>query len=147
MKLKQTGFVHISLIDNNMWFVTMYRLIMHGVPQGSVLGLWLFCLLFNPIAHSFIDNKPSLYADDTEAHCSHSDLDVKRVDQWLAMQEQDDTKPSKRQKNKIYGHRIASSSKKGKKRLESTWMRFLSKSLHSTILEFALVIYIHGIIM
>ena len=65
----------------------------YGVPQGSVLGPSLFCLLFNPIAHSFIDSRPSLYADDIEAHCSHSDLDVaqlkmnhdlKRVDQWLA---------------------------------------------------------------
>ena len=64
----------------------------YGVPQGSVLDPSLLCLLFNPIAHSFIDSRPSLYADDIEAHCSHSDLDVaqlkmnhdlKRVDQWL----------------------------------------------------------------
>ena len=65
----------------------------YGVPQGSVLGPSLFCLLFNPIVHSFLSSKPSLYADDIETHCSHPNLDVaqsqmnkdlKRVDQWLA---------------------------------------------------------------
>ena len=65
----------------------------YGVPQGSVLGPSLFCLTFNPIANSFVDSKPSLYADDIEAHCSHSNLDLaqsminqdlQRVDQWLA---------------------------------------------------------------
>ena len=65
----------------------------YGVPQGSVLGPSLFCLLFNPIVDSFISSSPSLYADDVETHCSHSNLDVaqtqmnndlKRVDQWLA---------------------------------------------------------------
>ena len=65
----------------------------YGVPQGSVLGPSLFCLLFNPMVDSFISSSPSLYADDVETHCSHSNLDVaqtqmnndlKRVDQWLA---------------------------------------------------------------
>ena len=67
--------------------------IKYGVPQGSVLGPSLFCLLFNPIVDSFISSSPSLYVDDVETHCSHSNLDVaqtqmnndlKRVDQWLA---------------------------------------------------------------
>ena len=65
----------------------------YGVPQGSVLGPSLFCLTFNPTANSFVDSKPSLYADDIEAHCSQSNLDLaqsminqdlQRVDQWLA---------------------------------------------------------------
>ena len=52
-----------------------------------------FCLTFNPIANSFVDSKPSLYADDIEPHCSHSNLDLaqstinqdlQRVEQWLA---------------------------------------------------------------
>ena len=53
----------------------------------------LFCLPFNPIVDSFVSSSLSLYADDVETHCSHSNLDVaqtqmnndlKRVDQWLA---------------------------------------------------------------
>ena len=65
----------------------------YGVPQGSVLGPSPFCLLFNPIVHSFLSSTPSLYTDDIETHCSHPNLDVaqsqmnkdlKRVDQWLA---------------------------------------------------------------
>ena len=47
----------------------------NGVPQGSGLSPSLFCLLFNSIVHSFIYSKPTFYADDTEAHCSHTDLD------------------------------------------------------------------------
>ena len=37
----------------------------YSVPQGSVLGHSLFCLLFNPIVHSFLSSRPSLYADSS----------------------------------------------------------------------------------
>lgn len=84
----------------------------YGVPQGSVLGPSMFCLLFNSIALSFIDSSPSLYADDIEVHCSNSDLDLaqlimnqdlKRVDLWLAK-----NRMIPNVKKKMYGHRIVS---------------------------------------
>ena len=123
-----------------------------GVPQGSVLGPSLFCLTFNPIANSFVDSKPSLYADDIETHCSHSNLDLaqsminqdlQRVDQWLA-----DNKmiPNvKKTKSMLIGSRQAL---KRRIRLKSIWiMRSLMKSAHSITLVFVLVTHFPGNIM
>ena len=64
----------------------------NGVSQSSVFGPLLFCLLFNSIGHSFIYSKPTLYADDTEAHCCYinldetqlkMNLDLKYIEKWL----------------------------------------------------------------
>ena len=42
-----------------------------GVPQGSILGL---CFLLNDLSSVASHCSLDLYADDTEIHCSESDL-------------------------------------------------------------------------
>ena len=94
VRLRQIGSVHISqqyVVCNDVQSKLLP--LTNGVPLGSVLGPLLFCLLFNSIVHSFIYSKPTLYADDTKAHCSHNSLDeaqlnmnfdLKYVEKWLA---------------------------------------------------------------
>ena len=64
---------------------SQWRLITHGVPQGSVLGPTLFNIHINGIADACKDSEAALYSDDTEIHASSKDIDVaeQRVDQDL----------------------------------------------------------------
>ena len=61
------------------------RLITHGVPQGSVLGLTLFNIHINGITDTYTDSEVVLYADDTEIHASAKDVSAaeKRVNKDL----------------------------------------------------------------
>ena len=68
------------------------RKITCGVPQGSVLGPSLFNVYYNSIADCFVHSETTLYADDSEAHCSHFSVhgaetamnnDLQNVEQWL----------------------------------------------------------------
>ena len=67
------------------------RKITCGVPQGSVLGPSLFNVYYNSIADCFVHSETTLYADDSEAHCSHFSIhgaetamnnDLQNVEQW-----------------------------------------------------------------
>ena len=68
----------------------------YGVPQASVLGLTLFSIHYNGIAKSFKNGDASLFADDTEIHTAHSEVevaaqllnsDLKDINDWLSNNE------------------------------------------------------------
>ena len=68
----------------------------YGVPQASVLGLTLFSIRYNEIAKSFKNGDASLFADDTEIHTAHSEVevaaqllnsDLKDINDWLSNNE------------------------------------------------------------
>ena len=68
----------------------------YGVPQASVLGLTLFSIHYNEIVKSFKNGDASLFADDTEIHTAHSEVevaaqllnsDLKDINDWLSNNE------------------------------------------------------------
>lgn len=68
------------------------QVLTRGVPQGSVLGPSLFCLYFNSIVDTLDESLSTLYADDTEIHCSNSSFTIAQdtvnnqlvqIDRWL----------------------------------------------------------------
>ena len=63
-----------------------------GVPQGSILGLFLFLLHFNEIPEMLSHCKVNLYADDTVLYFHHKYLreieraitnDLRNLSDWL----------------------------------------------------------------
>ena len=68
----------------------------YGVPQASVLGLTLFSIHYNEIVKSFKNGDASPFADDTEIHTAHSEVevaaqllnsDLKDINDWLSNNE------------------------------------------------------------
>ena len=68
------------------------RKIICGVPQGSLSWDLRYSVYtrYNSIADSFVHSETTLYADDSEAHCSHYSVhesamnnDLQNVEQWL----------------------------------------------------------------
>jgi hypothetical protein len=53
--------------------------IVHGVPQGSILGPLLFILFINDIVFEVKYSKLFIYADDTSLSCSDSDINNLRI--------------------------------------------------------------------
>ena len=64
--------------------------ILAGIPQGSILGLWLYIMFTSDIVH-YITNIIKLYADDSllmtsedteEACCRRLEPDIHRISRW-----------------------------------------------------------------
>ena len=60
-----------------------YRLITHGVPQGSILGSLLFIIFVNDLSGAFFQSTVDIYADDTTLSASAAVSDLPAVQQRL----------------------------------------------------------------
>ena len=83
---KRQQFVSVSGFDSSKRFV------LHGVPQGSVLGPLLFLIYINDLPNALSDCETNLFADDTCLLLSDSNLrilenrvnsDLVKLSQWL----------------------------------------------------------------
>ena len=87
-----------SYLSNRVQYVSNYgkrsqiKAILHGVPQGSVLGPLLFIIYINDLYNAILYSKTSLFADDTCFLYSDSllkrlekriNIDLKRLYKWL----------------------------------------------------------------
>lgn len=67
-----------------------------GVPQGSVIGAYLFILYINDMPEALRDATVNLFADDTLLYVYGNDIekmtekianDLKRIDNWLQIEQ------------------------------------------------------------
>jgi len=73
-------------------FLSEWSSVEIGVPQGSILGPFLFSIFVNDLPVIVEYANVNLYADDTELHCCGEDLrqvecnfqsDLNRIQRWL----------------------------------------------------------------
>ena len=75
------------------WSQSEVMALNYGVPQGSVLGPYLFSIHFDGVSSSITLSNCTLYADDTELHASNCtaasaeasvNCDLVKIDKWLS---------------------------------------------------------------